>query len=242
MFTGLIQAMGKATVGLGGVAIQSPDFLATVKPQQGDSIAVDGVCLTVARLAPWGFHADVSPETMARCTMGRPTAARTMVNLEPALRLQDRLGGHLVSGHVDGLGEVAAIKRQPRSWTVEIRWQDPVFGRYVVSKGSVAVDGISLTVARCSAGGECFSVAVIPVTWGETTLQHRQVGDLVNLEADLLAKYSERLLRLEPPHSRSGQEQEQPMEQPFSLVAQPLSQAWLQEQGWSAPMTWGLDP
>ncbi|WP_025781921.1 riboflavin synthase [Candidatus Synechococcus spongiarum] len=224
MFTGLIQATGQATVGLGDVAVQSPDFLATVNPQQGDSVAVDGVCLTVARLTPWGFHADVSPETMARCTMGHPTAARTMVNLEPALRLQDRLGGHLVSGHVDGLGEVVAIERQPRSWTVEIRWRDPGFGRYVVSKGSVAVDGISLTVARCRAGGACFAAAVIPVTWGETTLQHRQVGDLVNLEADLLAKYSERLLGLEPPQS-AGSRQEQ----------QPISQAWLMEQGWSPP-------
>lgn len=219
MFTGLIQAMGRASIGLGGVAIQSPDFLATVNPRQGDSIAVDGVCLTVASLEPWGFRADVSPETMARCTMGHPTAARTMVNLEPALRLQDRLGGHLVSGHVDGLGEIVAIERQPRSWDVEIRWQDPGFGRYTVSKGSVAVDGISLTVARCSAGGERFSAAVIPVTWGETTLQDRQVGDWVNLEADLLAKYSERLLGLEPP-------------QPTSHRNQPISQAWLQEQGW----------
>ncbi len=219
MFTGLIQAMGQISKGWGGVVIQSPNFLATVNPRQGDSVAVDGVCLTVARLEPWGFQADVSPETTARSTMGHSTMARTMVNLEPALRLQDRLGGHLVSGHVDGLGEIVAIERQPRSWTVEIRWQDPVFGRYVVSKGSVAVDGISLTVARCSAGGGHFSAAVIPVTWGETTLQYRQVGDLVNLEADLLAKYSERLLGLEPPQSTSHQ-------------GQTISQAWLQEQGW----------
>ena len=219
MFTGLIQAMGEANVGLGGVAVHSPHFLAMVKPQPGDSVAVDGVCLTVAKLEPWGFQADVSPETMARCTMGHPTATRTRVNLEPALRLQDRLGGHLVSGHVDGLGEVMAIERQPRSWTVEIRWQNPDFGRYVVSKGSVAVDGISLTVARCSAGGERFAVAVIPVTWGETTLQDRQVGDLVNLEADLLAKYSERLLGLAPPEPASHQEHA-------------ISRAWLQEQGW----------
>ena len=219
MFTGLIQAMGQATIGLGGVAVHSPDFLATVQPRQGDSVAVDGVCLTVARLEPRGFQADVSPETMARSTMGHPTAARTMVNLEPALRLQDRLGGHLVSGHVDGLGEIVAIERQPRSWDVEIRWQEPDFGRYTVSKGSVAVDGISLTVARCNAGGERFAAAVIPVTWGKTTLQDRQVGDWVNLEADLLAKYSERLLGLEPPRSTTHQ--------------QTISRAWLQEQGWS---------
>ena len=220
MFTGLIQAMGQANIGLGGVTIQSPDFLATVNPQPGDSMAVDGVCLTVARLEPWGFQADVSPETMARSTMGHPAAVRTVVNLEPALRLQDRLGGHLVSGHVDGLGEIMAIERQPRSWDVKIRWQNPAFGRYMVSKGSVAVDGISLTVARCSAGGACFSAAVIPVTWAETTLQYRQVGDWVNLEADLLAKYSERLLGLESPQSASPQHQV-------------ISQAWLQEQGWS---------
>ena len=220
MFTGLIQAMGQADISLTGVAVQSPDFLATVHPRQGDSIAVDGICLTVAKLEPWGFQADVSPETMARSTMGHPTATRTMVNLEPALRLQDRLGGHLVSGHVDGLGEILAIERQPRSWEVEIRWQDPFFGRYMVSKGSVAVDGISLTVARCSAGGERFSVAVIPVTWGDTTFQYRQVGDQVNLEADLLAKYSERLLGMQPPQSTCHQ-------------GRTISQAWLQEQGWS---------
>ena len=220
MFTGLIQAMGQANIGLGAIAIESPGFLKAVKPQQGDSIAVDGVCLTVARLQPWGFQADVSPETMAHSTMGYSTTAKTMVNLEPALRLQDRLGGHLVSGHVDGLGEIVAIERQPRSWDVEIRWQDPAFGKYIVNKGSVAVDGISLTVARCSAGGERFSAAVIPVTWGETTLQYRQLGDLVNLEADLLAKYSERLLGLKPPQFTSHQEQN-------------ISQTWLQEQGWS---------
>ena len=218
MFTGLIQAMGQATIGLGGVAIQSPDFLAAVSPQEGDSVAVDGVCLTVAKLEPWGFRADVSPETMARSTMGHPTAARTVVNLEPALRLQDRLGGHLVSGHVDGLGEIMAMERQPRSWDVEIRWQNPDFGRYVVSKGSVAVDGISLTVARCSTSGERFAAAVVPVTWGNTTLQHRQVGDWVNLEADLLAKYSERLLGLTPPPSNPQQ---------------PISEKWLREQGWT---------
>ena len=226
MFTGLIQALGQASIDLEGVAIQSPDFLATVSPRQGDSVAVDGVCLTVARLEPWGFQADVSPETLSRCTMGHPAAARTRVNLEPALRLQDRLGGHLVSGHVDGLGEIVVIERQPRSWTVEIRWQDAGFGRYVVSKGSVAVDGISLTVARCSAGGEHFSAAVIPVTWGETTLQDRRVGDLVNLEADLLAKYSERLLGLEPHQSLPPRKQT-------------ISQAWLQEQGWSQSATHG---
>ena len=222
MFTGLIQAMGQASIGPGDVAVQSPDFLATVRPRQGDSVAVDGVCLTVAKLEPWGFRADVSPETMARSTMGHPAAARTVVNLEPALRLQDRLGGHWVSGHVDGLGEVTAMERQPRSWDVEIRWQDPGFGRYMVSKGSVAVDGISLTVARCSDAGARFSAAVIPVTWAETTLQYRQVGDWVNLEADLLAKYSERLLGRQPPQSTD------------SHHGPAISQAWLQEQGWGS--------
>jgi len=221
MFTGLVQAIGQATIALGEINVQSPDFITAVKPKEGDSIAVDGVCLTATRVEPWGFQADVSPETRARSTMGYPTVSRsrTMVNLEPALRLQDRLGGHLVSGHVDGLGTILVIERQPRAWTVEIRWHDGNFGRYMADKGSVAVDGISLTVAQCSPGGTSFSAAVIPATWHRTTLQYGKVGDLVNLEADLLAKYSERLLGLDPPGSTTTQKKT-------------ISPLWLQEQGW----------
>ena len=160
----------------------------------GDSVAVDGVCLTVAERLRDGFRADVSPETLARTTLLTKAEGRGRVNLEPALRLADRLGGHLVSGHVDGLGVVKAITQVAGSWRLELQWRDRAYGRFICEKASVAVDGISLTVAGCEPGGGCFWIAVIPHTWGATTLQHLRPGSLVNLEADLLAKYTETLL------------------------------------------------
>jgi riboflavin synthase len=188
--------------------------------QLGDSVAVDGVCLTVTHRSDQGFKADVSEETLSRTTLAAKAVRRGWVNLEPALRLADRLGGHLVSGHVDGLGTVVAVEQQPASWRLVLRWQDPSYGRYVCEKASVAVDGISLTVADCSADGAEFWIAVIPHTWSSTTLQHLRAGDAVNLEADLLAKYTERLLaaRMAP----GGAEEASPQ----------LSRAWLAEHGW----------
>jgi riboflavin synthase len=144
------------------------------------------------------------------------------VNLEPALRLSDRLGGHLVSGHVDGLGTVMAIQREPASWRLVLRWNDPAYGRYVCEKASVAVDGISLTVAGCDSEGQ-FWVAVIPHTWSATTLAHRRVGDAVNLEADLLAKYTERLLQ------GGGQPQGLALPAPSGGA---LNSDWLAQHGW----------
>ena len=139
------------------------------------------------------------------------------MNVEPALRLSDRLGGHLVSGHVDGQGMVRSIQRQPESWRLELAWMEPSLGRYICEKGSVAVDGISLTVAGCDAQGVTFWVAVIPHTWSSTTLRHRRKGDRVNLEADLLAKYTERILqaRTEPASGSAA-----------------ITGAWLADQGW----------
>lgn len=202
MFTGLVRAVGRlercpAGLRLRLAAAQDPRVSAEegLGPLAlGDSVAVDGVCLTVAECLPDGFRADVSEETLARTTLAAKAEARAAVNLEPALRLSDRLGGHLVSGHVDGLGTVVAIEREPASWRLVMRWNDPAYGRYVCEKASVAVDGISLTVAGCNSEGQ-FWVAVIPHTWSATTLCHRRVGDAVNLEADLLAKYTERLLQ-----------------------------------------------
>ena len=176
-------------------------------------MAVDGVCLTVAECFADGFRADVSEETLGRTTLAAKADRGGAVNLEPALRLADRLGGHLVSGHVDGLGRVLAITALEGSWRLELEWDDPAYGRYVCEKASVAVDGISLTVAGCRADGARFWIAVIPHTWTATNLQALRCGDRVNLEADLLAKYTERLLA-----ERS--------------TAAPLDQAWLAEQGW----------
>jgi len=188
----------------------------------GDSIAVDGVCLTVAEPLSDGFRADVSEETLSRSTLAERAAAGAWVNLEPALRLSDRLGGHLVSGHVDGQGEVCSIEREPASWRLELAWKNPAGGRYVCEKASIAVDGISLTVAGCEPQGQRFWIAVIPHTWTATTLQGRRPGDVVNLEADLLAKYTERLLQASRDDSPPG-----------AGAHDPITPTWLLEQGWS---------
>ena len=192
MFTGLVRAVGRVQKRSSGLLVEGCGPFSPLS--LGDSVAVDGVCLTVAELSGDGFLADVSEETMSRTTLGVKSDRGGAVNLEPALRLSDRLGGHLVSGHIDACGVVTAIEALPNSWNLSLRWMDPRFGRYVCEKASIAVDGISLTVARCSADGVDFSLAVIPHTWGVTTLKGLAAGDQVNLEADQLARYAERLL------------------------------------------------
>jgi len=218
MFTGLVQAIGTLQRCGSGVQVIWPPHEGLNEPLNlGDSVAVDGVCLTVAELLPHGFRADVSDETLARSTLGTKAQRGEAVNLEPALRLSDRLGGHLVSGHVDGLGQVEAIARTGESWRLELSWIDRRYGRYVCDKASVAVNGISLTVAGSEDLGCRFWIAVIPHTWSRTTLHRLRVGQVVNLEADLLAKYAERLL------------------QPTADAASgsSLDRAWLQDHGWS---------
>ena len=220
MFTGLVQAVGRLELAAAGVGVRTaPGALGPLA--LGDSVAVDGVCLTVAERLDGdrGFLADVSEETLGRTTLAVRAAAGAAVNLEPALRLSDRLGGHLVSGHVDGQGVVRAIERHPASWHLEVAWRDPAYGRYVCEKASVAVDGISLTVAGCDPTGASFWIAVIPHTWAVTTLGHRRVGDAVNLEADLLAKYTERLL--------AGSAAAPP-----AASLDPITPDWLARQGW----------
>jgi riboflavin synthase len=156
----------------------------------GESVAVDGVCLTVAAVAPGRFDADVSPETLRRATLGGLEVGAP-VNLERALRPVDRLGGHFVLGHVDGTGVVR--QRRPQGEFEEISFRaPPEVRRYLVEKGSVAVSGVSLTVFACDPEG--FSVAVIPHTLERTTLAGCRGGDGVNLEADILGKYVEKLL------------------------------------------------
>jgi len=233
MFTGLVQAVGRLERCPAGVRLRLPAGHGLGPLALGDSVAVDGVCLTVAELLADGFRADVSEETLARTTLAARARTGDPVNLEPALRLSDRLGGHLVSGHVDGLGSIAGIERLPASWRLAIRWQEPAWGRYICEKASVAVDGISLTVAGLGPGGSndaerglresaeagaIFWIAVIPHTWASTTLQHRRPGDAVNLEADLLAKYTERLLQAASPAAEAA--------------PAPMDARWLSEHGW----------
>lgn len=214
MFTGLVQAIGTVRHTAGSLQISWTAGQGLGDPLHvGDSVAVDGVCLTVTALLPQGFSADVSGETLSRTTLGAKAERAAAVNLEPALRLADRLGGHLVSGHIDGLGRVESIEREPGSWQLGLRWSDDRYRRYICEKASITVDGISLTVAGHRDDGRSFWIAVIPHTWSTTTLQLLRPGDAVNLEADLLAKYAERLLR---PDRNSE-----------------VSDAWLHEHGWS---------
>lgn len=160
----------------------------------GDSIAVDGVCLTVATILPAGFIAVASPETLERSTLGN-LDANYRVNLESSLRVGAKIGGHFVTGHVDGQGYVGDILKTESAWELSFTVPEPQLARYIVPKGSIGVNGISLTVADCSPSGDWFKVAVIPVTYNETNLQYLQPGDTVNLEGDILGKYVERLIR-----------------------------------------------
>ena len=226
MFTGLVRALGRLERSPSGLRVRvAPGDTGPAGGlgplALGDSIAVDGVCLTVTEPLADGFRADASEETLARTTLAGKAAVGAWVNLEPALRLSDRLGGHLVSGHVDGQGVVHAVGREPASWRLELAWKDPARGRYICEKASIAVDGVSLTVAGCDPGGARFWIAVIPHTWSATTLQGRRPGDPVNLEADLLAKYTEQLLRHGSP---------EPSASPDGGAS--LSPAWLAEHGW----------
>jgi riboflavin synthase len=194
VFTGIVQDVGRilALETLGGdarltVGVERLDLSRTVI---GDSIAVAGVCLTAVALQPRAFSADVSRETLAVTTMGAWRVGRR-VNLEPALRAGDALGGHLVSGHVDGVAEVRSRLEQARSQRFRIH-VPPALARYVARKGSVALDGVSLTVN--DVGQQEFEVNLIPHTLDVTTLGELAAGDHVNIEVDLMARYAERLL------------------------------------------------
>ncbi len=194
MFTGLVEGIGRINAihrrqGEIQLMILSP-FPATAC-RVGDSIAVDGVCLTVTNLAGDLLVVDVSGETLSRSTIGL-LKQDDVVNLERALRVSDRLGGHLVAGHVDGIGKILQKERRQRSWFFRIGI-DRSLSRYTIEKGSIAVDGISLTINHC--GDRFFEVNIISHTASETTLQRKKVGDLVNIETDMLAKYVEKFVK-----------------------------------------------
>lgn len=202
MFTGIVQDVGRvASLERRGGDLRiriAVERLSLAGTQPGDSIAVSGVCLTALDLLPpESFAADVSNETLALTTLGTLEVG-SRVNLEPALRAGDPLGGHLVSGHVDGLGEVLDIVADARS--VRMRFGCPAaLARYVARKGSIAIDGVSLTIN--DVGDADFSVNLIPHTQTVTTLGEYRVGRRVNLEIDQVARYVERLLTASTPAS-----------------------------------------
>lgn len=193
MFTGIIEEVGTiATISKARDAyrlnIQAKQVLEGV--QLGDSIAVNGICLTVTSFSSTQFSVDVMPETL-RATSLRSLASGSRVNLERAMSMERRFGGHFVSGHVDGTGIIRQRKAIANAVYYEIE-ADPALLKYIMPKGSITIDGISLTVVEV--GQQQFSVSIIPHTLQETILADKYSGDVVNLEADMLAKYMERLL------------------------------------------------
>lgn len=197
MFTGIIEGLGKITgkrtVG-GGLAYDLEAGFDLIEPEEGESIAVSGICLTAYNIRGRSFSVDVSPETQSRTKLGL-IGPGAFVNLERALRLSDRLGGHLVSGHVDCLATVGS-KKEIGSYTVFTFSLPLEQGRYIIEKGSITIDGVSLTVNSCGAG--TFSVSIIPHTLKVTTLGALKVGTKVNIEVDIIGKYVERLLAPRP--------------------------------------------
>lgn len=194
MFTGIVQDVGtvRARENRGGDAhmVIAFDRLKSTDFRIGDSICVQGCCLTAVELLDDAFTADVSRETLSLTTLG-DLAVGSPVNLEPSLRAGDSLGGHLVSGHVDGLAEIVSISGDARSSRIKIAVPQPL-ARYIARKGSVAVDGVSLTVNEVE--GDTFGVNIIPHTQTVTTLGRLRAGSRVNLEIDQVARYVERLL------------------------------------------------
>ena len=203
MFTGIIQAIGRiAAIEAGEEDIRlhiETGKLPLAGVSLGDSIATSGVCLTVTDLPGDGFWADVSPETLSLTTLGSKVVGDA-VNLETSLTLQTALGGHLVSGHVDGVGEVARIVEDARFWRVTIAAPENL-ARYIAMKGSICVDGTSLTVNQVE--GASFELTIIPQTWEETVFSEYQTGSSVNLEVDVIARYLERLMQYDQSPSES---------------------------------------
>lgn len=205
MFTGLIQALGTLESledGCSRIRCVSGDVPSILQDLAiGDSVAVDGICLTVVTIEANGFIAAVSPETLRRSTLGHSQSKLMYVNLEASLRVGSKLGGHFVTGHVDGVGSLQESVLVRNSWEMSFAapptlvepWQRQI-APYIVPKGSIAVNGISLTVAECDRASTWFKVAVIPHTYEQTNLRTLQPGSWVNLEGDILGKYVEKFL------------------------------------------------
>jgi riboflavin synthase len=195
MFTGIIEALGS----IADLQPRGGDIALVVNTGKldmadvalGDSIAVNGVCLTAIALSEGSFTADVSRETLSLTSLGHLSKG-SKVNLEKALTLQTRLGGHMVSGHVDGLGEVVSRQNDGRSERFAIKAPDEI-ARYIAEKGSITIDGVSLTVNKVD--GSCFEINIVPHTLQETIISDYQSGTAVNLEVDVIARYLERLIQ-----------------------------------------------
>ncbi|CAN5363458.1 riboflavin synthase [soil metagenome] len=193
MFTGIIEELGQISAlkkNADGAKIRVSASIVTKETKAGDSIAVNGVCLTALDIKPDGFAADVSQETLDKSTLGKLKNG-AKVNLERAVTPTTRLGGHIVQGHVDSRGKFVSAVQSGDFWTVRVSFPSEI-GQYLVYKGSISVEGISLTIAALK--DDYFEIAVIPKTWELTNLSTLKSGDEVNLEADVIAKYVERIL------------------------------------------------
>ena len=217
MFTGIIQSIGKLQKEKDFLIIEVEENIFNM--QIGDSIAVDGICLTVKEIINNKFTVDVSEETLKKTTLGNKSKINQIVNLEPALRISDRLGGHIVSGHIDGLGKVLNIEKLEKSWLLSVKWENINFSKYIVDKGSICINGISLTIAKSENEGEIFTIAIIPHTWHNTNLKNLSIGDSVNLEADALIKYVEKLLTFNKDKN-------------INNCSETIDNDWLKENGW----------
>jgi len=198
VFTGIIEELGKIrsqVKNAGGARIEIIASVVTPDSKDGDSISVNGVCLTALQMSADSFSADVSQETLNRSTLGN-LKIDSPVNLERAVTPSTRLGGHIVQGHVDGRGTFISAIQNGGFWTVRIDYPKDL-AQYFVYKGSVSVEGVSLTIANLA--NEYFEIAVIPKTWELTNLSSLKSGDKVNLEADIIAKYVERIMETSKP-------------------------------------------
>ena len=218
MFTGIIKSIGKLKKEKNILIIEILENAFEIK--LGDSIAVDGICLTAKEISSNQFKVDVSEETLKKTTLGEKFQMNQIVNLEPALRISDRLGGHIVSGHIDGLGKVENIEKLDNSWMLSIKWINSNFSKYIVNKGSICVNGISLTIAKSENQGEIFTTAIIPHTWNNTNLNKLSIGDIVNLEADAIIKYVEKLLLFNKSKNNEN-------------ITEQISSNWLKDNGWN---------
>jgi len=232
MFTGLIEAIGSLkSLGKDSWQINYPETSSIGNGLAiGDSVAVDGICLTVEKILAQGFVATVSSETLQRTTLTQVHLSSRSVNLETSLRVGSKLGGHFVTGHIDGVGCLHSSVVTSNSWemkfaapiALEEEWGEAI-APYIVPKGSIAVNGVSLTVAACGVEGEWFQVAVIPHSFSQTNLAHLKIGDWVNIEGDILGKYVEKLIQ----HPRSFGSQNSSRSQ-----NQDITPAFLEEHGY----------